>query len=192
VWSFTPRITESDEDGLNRYMRMNIGRTAAYAGRVDPKAPPAGTGVGHVGRDLVVHAIRLAGEQRSIENPRQRPAWQYSARFGPCSPPFARATAVGHRVLASGTAAVFGESSMHPGDAHAQWIETMDNLRALATAAGLPGAWSSMTAYVSADHALDRLVATLPAGALAAMERIIIAPLCREELLVEIEGEWHG
>lgn len=192
VWCFTPRITDPDQDGLNRYMRMNIGRAAAYSGRVDPMAPPAGTGVGHAGSDLVVHAIRLQGDSRSIENPRQRPAWQYSARFGPCPPPFARATAVGPWVLASGTAAVVGETSMHQGDAHAQWFETMRNLESLAAAAGLPGPWGSMTAYVSSAHVHDRLVAALPSGALGTMERIIIAPLCREELLVEIEGAWHG
>lgn len=192
VWCFTPRITEPDEDGLNRYMRMNIGRSAAYSGIVEPTSPPAGTGVGHAGCSLVVHALHVPGRSRSIENPRQRPAWRYSTRFGPCSPPFARATAVASWVLASGTASVVGESSLHDGDPVAQWHETMDNLRVLAGASGLPGPWTSMTAYVSSSEVLSRLIAHLPAGALDSMERVLVAPLCRPELLIEIEGAWHG
>lgn len=192
VWCFTPRITDPDQDGLNRYMRMNMGRSSAYTGLIDPTSPPAGTGVGHAGRDLVVHALHVPGSSRTIENPRQCPAWRYSSRFGPCPPPFARATSVGPWVFASGTASVVGESSMHDGDPIAQWYETMLNLAALADAAAVPGVWSSLSAYVSTGRVLEQLVAGLPPGSLDVLERAVVAPLCRAELLVEIEGVWHG
>src|SRR5690606_37752412 len=78
---------------------------------------------------------------RPVENPRQRPAYRYSQRYGPASPSFARATelTLGRRgrraLLVGGTAAVRGEDSVHEGDLDGQFEETVANLRALLVAA---------------------------------------------------------
>lgn len=187
VWAFLPAITDSDYAGMDRYMRMNQGRRRAYASRA-LRWFPAGTCVGHSGSHLVVHALGLGAEIRPVENPRQRPAWRYSCRFGPQAPPFTRGVVVNGMMIASGTASVVDEETLHPGDLPAQWDETMRNLDALSEAAGAKGVWRSVRIYTrSALH--RQTLHHLAASAFGcAVERVLIAPLCRTDLLVEVEG----
>ncbi|RLT00755.1 MAG: hypothetical protein DWI19_00805 [Planctomycetota bacterium] len=189
VWAFLPSITAHDSHGLNRYMRMNIGRTQAYAAARWPLPfMPAGTCVGHTGDLLVVHALAMPGPVRSIENPRQRPAWQYSSKFGPSAPPFTRAVLSQHVLMASGTAAVVGEDVVHPHDVQAQWQETLSHLAALRSVAQVRGQWRSVQIYVR-DHCDLSTVSRLAQQEFAdGVERILHAPLCRQALLVEVEA----
>jgi chorismate lyase/3-hydroxybenzoate synthase len=189
VWAFLPSITAHDSHGLNRYMRMNIGRTQAYAAARWPLPfMPAGTCVGHAGDLLVVHALAVPGPVRSIENPRQRPAWQYSSKFGPSAPPFTRAVLSQHLLLASGTAAVVGEDVVHPHDVQAQWQETLSHFATLRSLAQARGQWRSVQIYVR-DHCDLSTVARLAQQEFAdGVERILHAPLCRQALLVEVEA----
>jgi len=187
VWAFLPRITEPDADGLDRYMWMNRGRSAAYAG-FGLTAIPAGTCTGHAGALLVVHVLGCSEPFRPVENPRQRPAWNYSERFGPSPPPFTRGVVIGDRFLTSGTASVTGEETAHVGKPHEQWDETMRNLDALSNAAGCIGEWRSLRIYVrDAEHVA--LFASLGAASFAhALDSVLVAPMCRPDLLVEVEG----
>lgn len=189
TWAFLSRITEPDREGLDRYMRMNLGRGRAYRrpGRAVPFIP-AGTCTGHAGGELVVHAIHLPGPARPVENPRQRPAWSYSSRFGPEAPPFTRGVVVADTLIASGTASVVGEETRHEGDLRAQWDESLANLEALRRAAAARGGWRSLQVYVrdAGDLAATRELARRDFG--GEVERVVLAPLCRAGLLVEIEG----
>lgn len=198
VWAFLPGVDEPDSrvpgdiDGLNRYMRMNIGRYRAYREAPRPlPCMPAGTCVGHGGHDLVVYAMGFLAPMRAVENPRQRAAWQYSARFGPTAPPFTRGVVVGGLLLASGTASVVGEDTVHEGDFDAQWNESLANLDALRSAAGTRGKWRSLQVYIrEREHlrlARDRADRDFPGE----VERVLLAPLCRSPLLVEMEGIAH-
>ena len=189
AWSFLPRPTDHDGDVLERYMRFNAGRTSAYRSRPERVTViPAGTCVGHAGTRLVVHALHIPGPLQAVENPRQRPAWLYSERFGPVPPAFTRGMLAGGMLLASGTAAVVGERSMHLDDLEAQFQESLRNLQALADACGASGAWRSMQIYARDAHAAV-LVEQLAHHAFGAgLERVLVAPLCRAELLVELEG----
>ena len=189
VWGFLPRPTDHDGEALERYMRFNAGRTAAYRAMSERiRVIPAGTCVGHAGANLVVHAIWVPGQLTPIENPRQRPAWLYSDRYGPVPPAFTRAMAVGGTLIASGTASVVGESSMHPGDLEAQCAETLRNMDALAAAGGARGPWRSLQVYVRDAAHLDAVRAWGERHFPGELERVLHAPLCRAELLVEIEG----
>lgn len=187
VWAFLPSITGADQEGMNRYMRMNRGRGRAYRAK-DLKWFPAGTGVGHSGRLLVVHALSFDAAARPVENPRQVPAWRYSAAYGPQSPPFSRGVAVGDMFLAAGTAAVVGEGTVHSGDLLAQWVETLRNLQAVSESAGVVGYWRSIRAYVR-EVAHVEVVTDLALQAFgAALDGVLLADLCRDDLLVEVEG----
>lgn len=188
VWAFLPDITKSDDAGLTRYMHMNIGRGRAYARHMSPGVPPpAGTGVGHAGSQLVVHALRIPGPATSVENPRQVPAWEYSSRYGPVSPPFSRAVMTPDLLIASGTASVVGEETKHLGKLSLQWEETMRNLEVLKSAAGVRGEWYGLQVYVRDESDLEEVSACV-AAAFGSCERVLQAPLCRDGLLVEVEG----
>lgn len=201
VWNFVPAINQALAPQFDRYMNFNAGRRAAFAdARWADGSYPASTGVGHAGRDLVVHGLFAPWPCEPVENPRQVPAWRYSRRYGPASPSFARAARIdrGGRtmVIVAGTASIVGEDSAHASSLDGQLDETLRNLRALLTAALGDGQvdplahLSSLRAYVPRSEDVGVVAGRLAGdGALRACEReIVCAPLCRRELLVEIEG----
>jgi chorismate lyase/3-hydroxybenzoate synthase len=206
-WNYIPDIHHPSGTGpggepLDRYMAFNAGRhtaCAAWLGGEDafPRLLATASGVGHSGTDLVVHALAASSPGVAVENPRQVPAYKYSRRYGPKPPCFARATVVaapeGRRlVLVGGTASVRGEASVHVGDLAAQFDETIENLVALLRAASDPAATADAFASVRVYYVRAGDVAALAAASERAFGRAIVeyvrADLCRQDLLVEIEG----
>lgn len=196
VWNFIPGIHDRMDDGQQRYMAFNEGRHRALRGwlggeRGIAERAPAATGVGHAASDLVIHVLAVEHPGRAIENPAQVPAYRYSSRWGRVPPCFARATVLDHlsgAVLVSGTAAVFGEESVFPGDLRAQWDATMTNLgrvlgREPADSVEHARAYVARASDITAVRTLAR--SSLPAS--CGIE-ILQADLCRAELLVEVEA----
>ncbi len=198
MWNFIPAITRPIGEGLDRYRAFNLGRfdglvewfagTAAFE-----RTLPTATGVGHDGDDLYVHALSLPLAGIPIENPRQRPAFRYSAAYGPRPPCFARATRVcldgREHLLVGGTASVRGETSMHAGDLAAQLEETFTNLTALlAEVDATPADLSHAVVYVSRPDDLPVLAAAIALRLPGAVVEFVRADICRAELLVEIEA----
>jgi chorismate lyase/3-hydroxybenzoate synthase len=205
-WNYIPDIHRPSGEGLDRYMCFNAGRFAAcseWLGGPDTfdRLLATGSGVGHGGEDLVIHALASATPGVAVENPRQIPAYKYSRRFGPRPPCFARATVLrdpaGRRaplLLVGGTASIRGEESIHVDDLRGQTLETFENLASLVRSAD-----SGMTAPLAAFREIrvyhfreaDRdAIAELVAGAFPRHTRVEYAraDLCRPELSVEIEG----
>jgi chorismate lyase/3-hydroxybenzoate synthase len=198
-WNFVPDIGERMVDGLDRYMVFNAGRHDAYNHRHG--ALGTASAVGIKGSDLSIHCLAMDEPGTPVENPRQTPAWQYSARYGPLPPCFSRATIVelaGRRtLLIGGTASVVGEDSQHAGHFDAQVEETLLNLDALVRRAeGNPSNGRArlhrlidLRVYVrsaaQADRVREMLVNRCPRARTIA---IALAQVCRPELLVEIEG----
>jgi chorismate lyase/3-hydroxybenzoate synthase len=211
MWNFLPSILSLREHGLNTYQVFNQGRFNAFVRALGsnsafPARLPTATAIGHNGPDLIVHCLSSAAAGIHVENPRQVPAYRYSARYGPRPPCFARGTVVRRSgspvLLVGGTASVRNEVSMHPNDLRSQIAETFENLSALASAAraawpaGVPGTprllrdgFEHLRVYyalagcegVLLDEVRQRV------GPEPDIE-LVGATLCREELLVEIEG----
>lgn len=198
-WNFIPDIGASMLDGLDRYMVFNAGRHDAYGEHCG--ALGTASAVGIKGRDLSIHCLALKEPGIPIENPRQTPAWQYSARYGPLPPCFSRATIVdlaGHRtLLIGGTASVVGEDSRHLNEFDGQVEETLLNLEALIHAADR----HSPDGRAALHRLVDlRVYVTSPPQAARVREILLnrcarvrtitvaLAQVCRPELLVEIEG----
>jgi chorismate lyase / 3-hydroxybenzoate synthase len=201
LWNYLPDIN-LEVDGLERYRRFNAGRQAAFeaAGRALTGAVPAACALGTRGGPLCLAFLATHASVMAIENPRQVSAYDYPADYGPKSPTFSRAglAHVGGQDLlfVSGTAAIVGHHSLHPGDARAQTREIMANLAAVTDAAN--------AALGRLAFALDGLAYTVylrRAADLAAVadefHRVVAAPphvafieadICRAELLVEIEA----
>ena len=197
-WNFIPDIGEPMVDGLDRYMVFNAGRHDAYGDQCG--ALGTASAVGIKGSDLFIHCLALGAPGTPVENPRQTPAWQYSARYGPLPPCFSRATIVelaGRRtLLIGGTASVVGEDSQHAGQFDAQVEETLLNLEALVRTAEENQRDAAplhrlidLRVYVSsaaqAERVRELLVNRCPRARTIA---VALAQVCRRELLVEIEG----
>ena len=194
VWNFFDRLNEGAGDS-ERYRRFCVGRHRALAEPGFESQLPAATVIGtHVGGlQIQFLAGRVPGTQ--VENPRQTSAFRYPRDYGPSSPSFSRATRVGDALLVSGTAAVVGHATLHPGDAGAQIDEIDTNVEALLAhaAAGQQGLWKpqALRLYVRRDQdqavVLPRVRATFGADAPLTVLR---GDISRSDLMVEIEGVW--
>jgi chorismate lyase / 3-hydroxybenzoate synthase len=215
-WNFIPDINKRIGDSISRYMVFNAGRFSAFHewyGQANAFGRDVATasGVGHAGRDLVVHCLSSSVAGKAIENPRQIPSYHYSAQFGPLPPTFARATAVqlssleDSLLLVGGTASIRGERSIHDTSLVAQTSETLQNLAAVVRAGHAEVVNGHAPAHSTECNWLERFVwlrvyhpqsedRSTIAGVIAErfphVEQVEWrhAHLCRPELLVEIEG----
>jgi len=194
LWNHIPGIHEPMGDGLDRYMVFNAGRYEAlsewFGGRetFDTRVASA-SGVGHRGRDLVIHCLASDRPGRAVDNPRQVAPYRYSRKYGPLPPCFARGTriesVIGSLVLVGGTASIVGEASVHLDDLARQTEETLINLAVFVPL----DRYRDVRVYYPDPARLDELRGLLK-DAFHGAERVewVRADLCRAELLVEIEG----
>lgn len=193
VWNFIPAI-HAEVGGLENYRRFNQGRLQAFAEHFgQPNAPaqmPAATGIGVPGKELILIALFDAPGCRHLENPAQIPAWNYPPEHGPAPPAFARATvnASGTRSWLSGTAAVRGHAS--EGLTLSEQLDlTWANIRAMEAQFPPSSQPQDFTAWVrqpeDAAAVSKSLRQNLPPET---RWRVLQAEICRQELLVELEG----
>jgi chorismate lyase/3-hydroxybenzoate synthase len=196
-WNYLTSITHDDQ-GLERYRRFNIGRHRAFSDRLRQPLPPAASGVGGHKGASVIYFLAGRAPARAIENPRQVSAYAYPPIYGPSSPSFSRASVFtpgnSEALFISGTASIVGHESRHLGDLPGQIAETMQNLRALITAAALTalarpaGPWALKIylhdpAYHEAvDSAIDAMFGV------DSQRLYLHGDICRSDLLLEIEA----
>jgi chorismatase len=203
-WNYVPDIHRAGKRYRRRYEAFNAGRYRSLAHLdVERKQSPPATAVGHRGTDLFVYALAGASAGETFENPRQRPAYEYSRLHGEFPPVFARAIRLPRTrrcgmpsALVAGTASIVGETSRHEGDIETQTREMLSNLATLpgllspirTTAPGLDCYREMRTYVVRAEDAptVRQLLQEAMSG-LRVLE-ILQADLCRPELLVEAEG----
>lgn len=207
-WNHIPGIHGVMDSERDRYMVFNAGRFRAFeewygSAEAFSKRVATASGVGHVGRDLVVHCLAVNEPGNAVENPRQVAAYRYSRRYGPLPPCFARATKVSHAdqrlLLVGGTASIRGEDSIHVQSLSLQLDETFENLATLVAAAGgavIEGPAATQLAkyrhlrvyYRREKDLIAVRDAVMQACSRLASTEFVQAELCRQELLVEIEG----
>jgi enamine deaminase RidA (YjgF/YER057c/UK114 family) len=204
-WGYIEGLLDVRADcprGHQRYQAFNDVRALAYARSEFPCGYPAATGIGQAAGGVVLEFIALDAPSgvrvTPLSNPRQTDAHCYSggalvgeslARLEKKSTPkFERAKLVARGseqiVFVSGTAAIVGERSVAEGDVEAQTRTTIDNVAALVGDARL----SRLRAYVkrASDFAAVRRICDAAFGPIPAM--YVQADVCRDELLVELEG----
>lgn len=207
TWNYFPGINNI-QAGEERYQRFCVGRHHAFSERYYDFLPllPAATAIGSAHSEITVFVLASTSPGLHIENPRQTSAYRYPRQYGRVSPSFARATVKSWgdaiHLYVSGTASIVGHASQHVGDVEAQLLEISKNLDALADTCrsnGInvaPGAsledMDNVKVYIRRPqdlaivrHAVEtKLNRTAPTVYLQ-------GDICREELLVEIEGMWR-
>ena len=198
VWNYFPAINQ-ETGGLERYRAFCVGRHAALrAERAERETHlPAASAIGTCGPGLRLYALASREPGVQIENPRQVSAFHYPAQYGPQSPSFSRAILKhwgeqDYHLYISGTASVVGHASQHL-DLMAQLDETLLNLAALI-------AQASQRTPAPLRPVLFRVYVRPDLDPAPARERIVQAfgpdvpllflhaDICRQELLIEIEG----
>lgn len=199
AWNYVSAINE-EQEGLERYRGFSAGRHEAMTSHGYSRTTfPAAAAVGMSGSDLAVCFLSAREPGIQVENPRQLSAYDYPERYGPRSPSFSRATLMKRgssaMVLVSGTASVVGHESRHQGRLVAQIEETLQNLdlviREAAARVDRSASVRDLTvarAYIR-DAAHAPVVAQYLRQAMPAASHILLhSDICRQELLVEIEG----
>jgi len=211
VWNYIPRILEPLGAFPQRYMAFNAGRFRAFEAWQDggenlSSWVPTSSAVGNGSPDLVVHVLTCATPGVPIENRRQVSSYRYSRRWGPRPPCFSRAIRLvpngseSALLMIGGTASVVGEETLHPGEVQAQIDETLRNLETLIRVGLAEGPKShppedvlglvrQLRVYYVRDedwHTIDRAMRESFAGVREI--EYTRATLCREGLVVEIEG----
>jgi len=204
IWNYIGGINEGEGDN-ERYRQFSTGRALAFSeSEIDDEIAPTGTGVGMMqDRGLIIIALCSKRKFSLAENPRQVSAYRYPRQYGPQSPKFGRggsvATASQRLHLISGTAAIVGHESMHPGDTEAQLDETLRNLDSLCDSVSeidqespklVLDEQSVLRVYLRdpndylliAEKLKDRL------GPGADQVAFLQGDICRRELMVEIDG----
>jgi enamine deaminase RidA (YjgF/YER057c/UK114 family) len=202
--------------GHQNYQIFNDIRARAYDRDGLKAGFPAATGIGASGGGFVLEFIAAAGSAAAsswpISNPRQEDAHRYSARVlvGAAAPggrrrrtpKFERAEVVvaggAATCYVSGTAAIVGERVVRGGDAAGQARATIENIARLAAPAnlrraGVPAAalasrFSGVRTYVKREEDIARVAAVVRKAFPGAPALFVQADVCREDLLVEIEG----
>lgn len=189
IWNFLDAINEGTGDN-ERYRLFCRGRAEGLGTHL--AGYPAGSALGRRDGRRVLQVAWLGGNTpgQSVENPRQVSAFRYPRQYGPASPSFARAMRLGPSLLISGTASIVGHETVHRGELEAQAAESVANLRAVAAAAALPApVLRGVKAYVR--HAADVPVVAARLTELCAPELpacLLLADICREDLLLELEA----
>ena len=207
LWNHIPSIHAPMDEGRDRYMVFNAGRYEAFSNWYGGPATfgrdvATASGVGHDGRDLVIHCLSAREPGVAVANPRQIAPHHYSTKYGPLPPCFARATVLtaARRVLVGGTASIRGEDTLHLTSLPLQISETLENLASVVESAYAGRAtarsreqWLRLYRDVRVYYpqAADRETlesAAREAFGPACRVEMRRADLCRAELLVEIEG----
>ena len=204
-WNYIERllgVRPAERDGSQIYQAFNEARARAYARSSFPAGYPASTGIGQSAGGVAIEFLALDAPPgvrvEALSNPVQIDAHRYSGdvlvggasgRTATLSPPkFERAKRIvrdgAETILVSGTAAVVGERSVEPGDVRAQTRTAIEHMLALTGGTRL----DHLRAYVKrpGDVTAVREVARDLLGAPPAL--CLLADVCRDELLVELEG----
>ncbi|GIL38190.1 hypothetical protein [Roseiterribacter gracilis] len=193
VWNHFAGITQH-VGGMERYRRFTIGRHAAFEARNRAvEAAPAACAVGTEDGPLVIYLLASRNAGTPVENPRQVSAYRYPERYGPKSPTFSRAMlGTTDKVLfISGTASIVGHESQHPNDLIAQANETLANIDQLLLQAGRSESRGPLRlkTYLRDPHYLGLVRPVIDAKLRDGDKVIYVAgEICREELMLEIEG----
>jgi enamine deaminase RidA (YjgF/YER057c/UK114 family) len=206
------------EGETQRYKELNRARTDFYEGmnfvadrlpdNVDWPVYPASTGIGTDGKDVLMSSIAVSTDRDDVvmvplENPQQTSAFDYREHYSPRSPKFCRAMAVAvgdsATIFISGTASITDSETRFIDDAKGQTGQTLDNIESLISAENFQshdmpqlGATledlAAVRVYVKRQEDYEGIKAICDQRLRGVPAIYTIADVCREDLLVEIEG----
>jgi hypothetical protein len=202
--------------GSQNYQVFNDVRARYYDECTFGEGYPAATGIGMDTGGIIIGFIAVSPSSEvtvvPIGNPRQVDAHRYSESMllgkdtgimkVKCTPKFERAKHVRLQkkdyFLVSGTASIVGEKSKHPGDVVGQTHTTIDNIFELFSEENQKQlgihldnqgiVFTHLRVYVKHLEDIPEVKKVCSERLRSASSVYLVADICREELLVEIEG----
>lgn len=197
IWNYVPHINQFTA-GIENYQHFCAGRKNAYSKlNMDSDRFPAASAVGS--QNSLIQFQFLFGKTKPIPitNRLQIEAYDYPAKYGPTPPSFARATVLDSAFFLSGTASIRGHQTMYRGDVTAQLNCTLENIEEVLnetqkkTKKPISKKQMSWRVYMR-DPAIKAQIETKLEEKLGPSIEFVSADICRADLLLEIEGMYHG
>ncbi len=205
-WNYLEEMLDIRNTGCGDsqgYQAFNDVRSIAYGRSAFSAGYPAATGIGQRVGGVVIELVAVAPAPgvsvEPISNPQQVDAHRYSEDVlvgapaadleNTTSPKFERGKLVttgdAEIVFVSGTASILGEKTVSPGDVRAQTRTTIENIKEVLGGRAL----THLRAYVKrpGDMEAVREVCRAAFGDIPSL--YVEADVCRDDLLVELEGE---
>ena len=208
-WQYIQNLTWID-NGRQHYQDFNDSRSHFYNQSKWVSGYPAATGIGTQQGGIMVEIIAICDNvliNKSLDNPLQVPAHRYSQEVllgnpdsilkNRATPKFERARIVGsldnQTVFISGTAAIRGETSCFTDDVIEQARITMENIDNLILSENYPlsyisKAYKLLRVYVKNIEQMGAVQDYMTVHYPDINTIYICADVCRQELLLEIEG----
>ncbi len=213
-WNYIENIAHVDResDSHQNYQDFNNVRSRYYEKGDFRNGYPAATGIGMDTGGVIINFVALSESEdvkvRPIQNPGQVDAHRYSEQVlqgeapAKCTPKFERAKVISfnsnHYFYVSGTASILGEKTMHVGDVKKQTLTTIENIYRLFSRENQDRLgihfdiseirFSHLRVYVKHQKDIP-LVRRICQEKLNSSSMLFLeSDVCREELLVEIEG----
>ena len=208
-WNYIGNIT-CHRNGRQNYQEFNDARSAYYQTVSWTNGYPAATGIGASCEGIIVGCIAFKSDKGifPINNPLQIAAHAYSknvliddnAGAIKSTPKFERAKLIeigdSACCFVSGTAAIRGEQSMDMNSARSQTIQTIENIEHLVSKENLMRfgckaydlKLANLRIYIKNAEDYDQVRATVEELYPQVPAIYTVADVCRDELLVEIEG----
>lgn len=215
-WNYIENIAlVEDENAPQNYQDFNDVR-ARYYNRVRfENGFPAATGIGQDTGGVIIGFIALSESDiisiKPIANPGQIDAHSYSELVlegnsaQKCTPKFERAklVTIGNRnyIYVSGTASILGEKTVHEGDVEKQTLTTIENIKRLFSRENQEKLgldfdvnmiqFSHLRVYVKHRKDMPLVEKVCDAELNYKSSLFLESDVCRENLLVEIEGVFN-
>ena len=212
-------LRKEEMDGRLRqhYQMFNEIRSKFYKQYRDRKDFPAATGIGMLYLGVCIDSFSVTGDSNlkiyPISNPNQSESYQYGQKVligaPDCAlsqnqpPQFERAKLIElngvSRMIVSGTASIIGEETVAIGDVEEQTRITIKNIKALTSPENLkaqcqgivaiPQKYSYIRVYVKYKEDIAKVKKVCAEAYGDVPSTYVVADICRDNLLVEIEGE---
>jgi len=217
-WNYVEQIfsiREVDGKKSQHYQQFNEARAKFYSKHRTVPAYPAATGIGVDFNGVSIECCLIKGNETlrtiPISNPNQLDSYQYGlsvlreglADHKKQTPQFERAllitTGKASRLMISGTAAIIGQETVAAGNVEEQTLITIRNIEALTSKSNLnrhcpwitvfPDKYTYVRVYVKNDADIIKVKSICRDHFYDVPMNFVVADICREDLLVEIEGE---
>jgi len=205
MWNYFSAINAETYD-LERYQQFCHGRHEGLVKMAMSESMlPAASALGTHAPGFVVYFLAAKETGAQIENPKQVSAFHYPQQYAPRSPSFSRAVykQCSNRscFYISGTASITGHETRHIGDIEKQLDETLSNIEVLINEARKA---KNLEMDRISDITMLKIYLRTPEDEALVRNRlaerfghqlqyvILHADICRQNLLIEIEGVYLG
>lgn len=200
-WNYIEEITVVD-NGKQNYQEFNDARSLFYSNTEWGNGYPAATGIGVRNGGVMIEFMACnAGLEWNypIDNPLQVSAHNYSAQVlagnttHKTTPKFERARLLNKTIYISGTAAIKGEESIDDNNTLHQAKATMEIMNNLISKGNMPVECNNtfyrlLRVYIKNCNDITAVQEFMEMQYADAEKYYLTADICRQELLIEIEG----